>query len=162
MSGDFNRNWVPESPAAVGFAINRFLSEGDPEFATVLLVSEVLKGRFSVVVSALSNLSKIDEQGIKLLLSEPTVGSAATRIAYGLSGFSDTLYPLFSSCVDLVQETVRVTKSSLTPQVTGFLLDKVLALDDVRSLRLSDETVFLLRRQAGLQPNPNAAPDGAG
>jgi hypothetical protein len=153
-SGDAAGNWIPESPAAVIFAINRYLSEGNPDFATVVLISEVLKGRFSVVVSLLAGRTGIDEHGIKLLLSSRTADSVATRIAFALAGLSDSLYPLFSACIDLVQEAVRVTKMSITAHATEVLLEKILASSEIQALSLREDIVRLLKRHAGVQPPP--------
>ena len=145
MSDLFNRNWVPESAAALTFGIGRFLTEGDTEFATALLITEVLKGRFSCVVSILSAHSQIKEADIRLLLSTSTVDSVATRIAYGLAGFPDSVYPLFARCVDSVQEVVKVSKTAITPRIASVVLERTLALDEIRDLNLSDDLTSLLR-----------------
>ena len=151
MSEENGKKWVPGTSLTATFAMQRFLKEGNSELATALLLAEVLKGRFITVVNVLSTLTKINEQGIKVLLSEITTGSNATRLAYEWAGFPSDAYPLFSACVDLTQEVVRARKAPPNAQTTAFILEKVLDLPEIRELNINPALIVHLRDFTGSQ-----------
>jgi len=149
MSDDAVKSWMPSTTATVAYAVRKLLKEGNHELAVGILIIEILKGKFASVINFLAMNTEVSEAGIRTLLADTTADSYATRMVFESAGLPPAMYPLFATSIDLVQEVVRVRKTSLSPQVTSFVLEKVLSSKAVEELTLNDSLVAYLRTYAG-------------
>ena len=163
MSEDAIDRWMPSTSATVAYAVKKLVQEGNGERAVGILVVEILKGKFASVINTLATNTQVSEAGIRTLLSDIVSDSYAMRLTYELAGLPPALYPLFATAVDLILEVVRVRKASLTPQIRGFVLEKVLTTPAVVELKLSEPFIANLRTYAGTpteaQPSVPTAPE---
>lgn len=130
--------WMPRTGTFVAAAIRKLVNDGEARKATIILVREACAGHFGVLAATFADLSDINLEGAKILLSEPARGSYAMEYVVTQSGVPSYLYPLVATALDMARAARQAKGAAMGAQAQSFLIKKILESEDVKALKLPE------------------------